>query len=192
MVTQVAGDFFRFFFISFPSSLASPFLPYLTGVSREEQQISINPHLCRTSPQKKGDLPLKKNVNGVNCWVDSKSKRRRLPGIASDVVKVLVEDRLLLSKVCRLEETPRRRRRPRDRNACRTTKFAPVKSLRFSELFLGILLSEFRFTVFFPLGSGFMDPPLSVFSNRERKSPPKGLGRSLERMRHQCNFSAPP
>jgi len=77
-------------------------------------------------------------------------------------------------------------------DAGRTTKFAPVKSLRFSELFLGILLSEFRFTVFLPLGSGFMNPPPSVFSNRERKSPQRGLGRSLERMRHQCNFSAPP
>jgi len=38
--------------------------------------------------------------------------------------------------------------------AGRTTKFAPVKSLRFSELILGILLFEFRFTVFFPLGCG--------------------------------------
>ena len=36
-------------------------------------------------------------------------------------------------------------------NAGRTTKFAPVKSLRFSELILGIFLFEFRFTVFFPL-----------------------------------------
>jgi len=39
-------------------------------------------------------------------------------------------------------------------NAGRTTKFAPVKSLRFFELILGILLFEFRFTVFFPLGCG--------------------------------------
>jgi len=39
-------------------------------------------------------------------------------------------------------------------DAGRRTKFAPVKSLRFSELFLRILLSEFRFTVFFPLGCG--------------------------------------
>ena len=39
-------------------------------------------------------------------------------------------------------------------NASRTTKFAPVKSFRFSELFLGIFLSEFRFTVFFPLSCG--------------------------------------
>jgi len=77
-------------------------------------------------------------------------------------------------------------------DASRATKFALVKSLRFSELFLGIILSEFRFTVFFPLGSGFMNPPPSVFPNRERKSPQRGLGRSLERMRHQCNFSAPP
>jgi len=33
--------------------------------------------------------------------------------------------------------------------------------------------------------------PPSVFSNRERKSPQRGLGRTLERMRHQCNYSAP-
>jgi len=39
-------------------------------------------------------------------------------------------------------------------NAGRTTNFAPVKSLWFSELILGILLFEFRFTVFFPLGCG--------------------------------------
>jgi len=38
-------------------------------------------------------------------------------------------------------------------NAGRTTKFALVKSLRFSELFLGILLSEFRFNVFFGVES---------------------------------------
>ena len=33
--------------------------------------------------------------------------------------------------------------------------------------------------------------PPSVFSNRERKSPQRGLGRTPERMRHQCNYSAP-
>ena len=38
--------------------------------------------------------------------------------------------------------------------AGRATKFAPVKGLRFSELILGILLFEFRFTVFFPMGCG--------------------------------------
>jgi len=78
-----------------------------------------------------------------------------------------------------------------ERDAGCTTKFAPVKSLRFSELFFGILLSEFRFTAFFFLGSGFMNPPPSVFSNHERKSPQRSLGRSLERM-SQCNFFAPP
>ena len=36
-----------------------------------------------------------------------------------------------------------------------------------------------------------MDPPPSVFSNRERKSPQRGLGRPLERWRYQCNFPAP-
>jgi len=62
--------------------------------------------------------------------------------------------------------------------AGRTTKFALVKSLWFSELFLGILLSEFRVTVSFLLGSGFMNPPTSVFSNRERKSPQRLCSRS--------------
>ena len=38
--------------------------------------------------------------------------------------------------------------------AGRRSKSAPVKSFRFSELFLVILLSEFRFTVFFLLGCG--------------------------------------
>jgi len=39
-------------------------------------------------------------------------------------------------------------------NAGRTTKFAKEKSLIFSKLILGILLFEFCFTVFFPLGCG--------------------------------------
>ena len=60
-------------------------------------------------------------------------------------------------------------------NAGRTTKFAPVKSLRFSELILGILLFEFRFTVFFPLGCGVDSPPFSFFKQRKEK-PPKRPG----------------
>jgi len=40
-----------------------------------------------------------------------------------------------------------------DVHAGRKTKFAPVKSLRFSELFFGILLSKFLFTVFFGVES---------------------------------------
>jgi len=53
------------------------------------------------------------------------------------------------------------------------TKSAPVKSLRFSELFLGIFLSEFRFTVFFPLGSGDHSwiPPLQFCQNAKGKAP---------------------
>jgi len=35
------------------------------------------------------------------------------------------------------------------------------------------------------------ESPPSFFSNRERKSPQRGLGRSLERWRYQCNFPAP-
>jgi len=64
------------------------------------------------------------------------------------------------------------------------TKFAPVKSLRFSKLFLRILLSEFRFTVFFPLGCGVDSwiPLLLFFQTTTKGSPQRGLGRSLERM----------
>jgi len=57
-------------------------------------------------------------------------------------------------------------------HAGRTTKFALVKRLWFSELFLGILLSEFCFTVYFHLGSGFMNPPpLSSFKPWKEKPP---------------------
>ena len=52
------------------------------------------------------------------------------------------------------EESRMRLCNEKEANAGRRTKFAPGTSLRFSELFLGILLSEFRFTVFFPLGCG--------------------------------------
>ena len=41
------------------------------------------------------------------------------------------------------------------------------------------------------LWNGFMNPPPSVFPNRERKSPQRGLGRSLERWRYSCDFPAP-
>ena len=78
-------------------------------------------------------------------------------------------------------------------DAGRTTKFAPVKSLWFSELIPRILLFEFRFAVFlsFGLWGGFMNPPPSVFSNSERKSPQRGLWRSIEPWRYQCSFPAP-
>jgi len=36
-----------------------------------------------------------------------------------------------------------------------------------------------------------MNHPPSIFSNSERKSPQRGLGRSIERCRHQCSFPAP-
>jgi len=42
--------------------------------------------------------------------------------------------------------------------AGRTTDFAPVKSLRFFELFLELSLFEFHFTVLFPLGCGVDSP----------------------------------
>jgi len=63
------------------------------------------------------------------------------------------------------------------RNLVKTDpKFSPVKSLWFSKLFLGILLSEFRcqVTVFFPSGI-IMNSPPSVFSNRKRKSPQRAV-----------------
>jgi len=66
-------------------------------------------------------------------------------------------------------------------NAGRTTKFAPVKSLRFSELILGILLFEFRFTVFFPLGCGVDSwiPPLSFVQTAKGKAPKEAWGSRL-------------
>ena len=75
----------------------------------------------------------------------------------------------------------------------RTTKFAPVRSLRFSELFLGILHSEIRLTVFFPLGFGVDSriPPIQFFQTAKWEAPKEAWGRSFELMRHQCNFSAP-
>jgi len=66
-------------------------------------------------------------------------------------------------------------------NAGRTTKFAPVKSLRFSELILGTLLSEFRFTVFFPLGCGVDSwiPPVQLFQTAKGKAPKEAWGGHL-------------
>jgi len=65
--------------------------------------------------------------------------------------------------------------------AGRRTKFAPVKSLRFSELFLGILRSEFRFIVFFPLGCGVDSwiPPLQFFQSAKGKAPKEAWGGHL-------------
>jgi len=47
-------------------------------------------------------------------------------------------------------------------HAGRKTKFAPVKSFRFSQLFLGILLSEFRSSNC-ALWSGFMNDVKDVY-----------------------------
>ena len=68
-----------------------------------------------------------------------------------------------------------------DSDAGRTTKFAPEKSLRFSELFLGILLSEFRFIVFFPLGCGVDSwiPPLQFFQIAKGKAHKEAWGGHL-------------
>ena len=54
---------------------------------------------------------------------------------------------------------------PTTPDASRRTYFFPGKSLRFSELFLGILLSEFRFTVFFPGAVEWIHKfPTAIFS----------------------------
>jgi len=62
--------------------------------------------------------------------------------------------------------------------ASRATKFAPVKSIRFSELNLGILLSELCFTVFFPLGCGVDSwiPPFQFFQTAKGKAPIEAWG----------------
>jgi len=61
------------------------------------------------------------------------------------------------------------------------TQFAPVKSLRFSEFFLGIFLSEFRFTVLFPLGCGVDSwiPSLQFFQTAKGKAPKEAWGGHL-------------
>ena len=66
-------------------------------------------------------------------------------------------------------------------NAGRRTKLTPVKSLRESELFLGIFLSEFRCTVFFPLGCGVdsLIPPLQFFQTAKAKAPKEAWGGHL-------------
>jgi len=58
-------------------------------------------------------------------------------------------------------------------HAGRRSKFAPVQSLRFSELILGIFLSEFRFTVFLALGSEVDSsiPPLQFFQTAKGNAP---------------------
>jgi len=64
-----------------------------------------------------------------------------------------------------------------DSYAGRTTKFAPVKSLRFSELILGSLLSEFSLLCSFPWAVEWIHefPPFSFFKLRKEK-PPKRPG----------------
>ena len=52
-----------------------------------------------------------------------------------------------------------------EHKAGRTIKFAPGKSLRFPQLFVGILLSEFRFTVFIPGAVEWIHKsPTAIFS----------------------------
>jgi len=58
-----------------------------------------------------------------------------------------------------------------DVHAGRKTKFTLVKSLWFSELFSKILLSKFRFTVFFGVESTI--PPLQFFFKPQKEKPQK-------------------
>jgi len=62
-----------------------------------------------------------------------------------------------------------------------TDKFPPVKSVRLSELILGILLFEFRFTLFFPLGCGVNSwiTPLQFFQTAKGKAPKETWGGRL-------------
>ena len=66
-------------------------------------------------------------------------------------------------------------------NAGRTTNFAPVKSLRFFELFPELSLFEFRFAVFFPLGVEWIheSPPLQCFQTAKGKKPKEAWGGHL-------------
>ena len=68
-------------------------------------------------------------------------------------------------------------------------KFAPVKSLRFSELFLGILLSEFRFTAFFGVDSWI--PPLQFFQTAKEKASKEAWGGHLSRWGINVTFLHP-
>jgi len=58
----------------------------------------------------------------------------------------------------------------------------------FSEFFFpnSVLLSSFFWAV-----EWIHESPPSVFSSHDRKSPQRGLGRSLKQWRYQCNFPAP-
>jgi len=66
-------------------------------------------------------------------------------------------------------------------DAGRRTKFALVKSLWFSELFLRILLSKFCFTVFVPLGCGVDSGIrlLQFFQTAKGKAPKEAWGGHL-------------
>jgi len=80
-----------------------------------------------------------------------------------------------------------------DSYAGRTTKFAPVKSFRFFELFLELSLFEFRFTVFFPLGCGVDSwiPPLQIFQTAKGEAPEAAWGGNLSRWGNNVTFLHP-
>jgi len=87
----------------------------------------------------------------------------------------------LFSRGVSFINTWRPRLPPLSPHAGRRTKFALVKSLRFSELFSGNLLSEFRFTVFFRLGCEVDSwiPPLQFFQTAKGKAPKGAWGGHL-------------
>jgi len=64
---------------------------------------------------------------------------------------------------------------------CISVLHLATSTLRFSELIFGILLFEFRFTVFFPLGCGVDSwiPPFSFSKQRKEKPPKEALGGRL-------------
>jgi len=66
-------------------------------------------------------------------------------------------------------------------NTGRTTKFAPVKSLWFSELLLGILLSKVRLPCSFLWAVEWIheSPPFSFFRPRKEKPPKEAWGGHL-------------
>jgi len=74
-----------------------------------------------------------------------------------------------------------------------TTKFAPVKSLRFFELFLELSLFEFRFTVYFPLGCGVDSwiPPIQFFQTAKGEAPKEAWGGHLSGWGNNVTFLQP-
>ena len=78
--------------------------------------------------------------------------------------------------------------------AGRKTNLTPVAGLNLLREKVSIPQTQTQSSLFSisVLLCSFMNPPPSVFSNRERKSPQRGRERTLERMQHQCNTITSP